>query len=121
MEHLKIAPNNDNKFIFPSDEPCVLPTWGPEESGKPPSKSPGTSPGESPNKTPGNAPGTSTGRPSSSEGASGPLLGWPGTQPGKQNGGAGTNYNRLFRFSSKAIQKTFRVLFLVFILIQKVI
>ena len=102
MEHLKIDPNKGNKFIYQSDEPCVLPSWDSEESNKPP----GSSPGESPSKTPSNTPGSSTGRPSTSEGASGPLLGSTGTQVGKENGGAGTNYNRSFRLSSKVIQKS---------------
>ena len=55
MEHLKIDPNKGNKFIYQSDEPCVLPSWDSEESNKPP----GSSPGESPSKTPSNTPGSS--------------------------------------------------------------
>ena len=105
MEHLKIDPNKDNKFIYQSDEPCVLPSWDSEESSKPP----GSSPGESPNKTPSNTPGFSTG-------ASGPLLGSTGTQVGKENGGAGTNYNRSFRLSSKVIQKSSALYFLLLFL-----
>lgn len=88
MEHLGVPPY-DNKYIYPSEEPCVLPTWDQEET-KPPG-SPDKSPGSSPNERPGNSAGSSNGQPNPSQGVNRPALGATGPQVGKGDGGAGTN------------------------------
>ena len=76
MDHLGIPPY-DNKYIYPSEEPCVLPTWDEEET-KPPG-------------SPDNSGGSSNGKPNPSQGVNGPALGATGPQVGKGGGGAGTN------------------------------